>query len=50
MKMKITNDLIITNINDLCQEYISDENKIKEIKEELIGQLQIYKVYSAKYI
>ena len=48
MKMKITNDLIITNINDLCQEYISDENKIKEIKEELIGQLQLYKVYSAK--
>ena len=48
MKMKITNDLIITNINDLCQEYISDENKIKEIKEELIEQLQLYKVYSAK--
>ena len=48
MKMKITNDLIITIINDLCQEYISDENKIKEIKEELIEQLQLYKVYSAK--
>ena len=48
MKMKISNNSIYSNIYELSKEYIIDEEKMKQLRDEAFGQLQIYKAYSNK--
>ena len=48
MKMKISNNSIYSYIYQLSEKYIVDEDKVKQIRDEAFGQLQIYKAYSIK--
>ena len=48
MKTKINNNSIYTNISEIIQEYIYDVNQQKQLRDEIIGQLQILKTYSDK--
>ena len=48
MKMKINNNSIFLTIFELSKEYLVDETQIKELRDEVFGQLQIYKTYSNK--
>ena len=48
LKMKISNSSILSITYDLSNEYLTDDLQIKKLKDEVCGQLQIFKTYSKR--
>ena len=46
MKMKLKNNFIYETTSELCKQYIFEESSLKQVLQEIVNELQLFKKLS----